>query len=115
MKTVTTALMLAITSTSPTQIGPHELAIRTCYRDLYILEFYLIFLFWLFPKKTRVDPPNDLILFFDPLLGVVGHVVEVTQLGATVYSAEVRDLLAVRVDAEADVAPSSSPQILAPS
>jgi hypothetical protein len=44
----------------------------------------------------------------DSILGAIGYGAELTQLGAIAYGAEHRDM-AVRV------APSSAPQILAPS
>jgi hypothetical protein len=52
-------------------------------------DFFLYF--GHFPKKNRFRSLNDLFLCLDLLLR---HHIEVTQLGATVYSAEVRDSLA---------------------
>jgi hypothetical protein len=51
----------------------------------------------------------------DPLLGVIAYGAEVTQLGAIGYGAEVRDASAQPGRRGVDVAPSSAPQILAPS
>jgi hypothetical protein len=53
------------------------------------------FVFWsFFLKKIRIKSLNDLFLCLDLLLCIVGHDIEVTQLGAIVYSVEVRDSLA---------------------
>jgi hypothetical protein len=51
----------------------------------------------------------------DPLLGAIAYGAEVTQLGAIGYGAEVRASLAQPGRRGVDVAPSSAPQILAPS
>ena len=53
--------------------------------------------------------------FLDPLLGAIAYGAEVTQLGAIGYGAEVRAALAQPGRRGVDVAPSSAPQILAPS
>ena len=51
----------------------------------------------------------------DPLLGAIAYGAEVTQLGAIGYGAEVHATLAQPGCRGVDVAPSSAPQILAPS
>jgi hypothetical protein len=51
----------------------------------------------------------------DPLLGAIAYGVEVTQLGVIGYSAEVRAVSAQPERRDVDVAPSSAPQIMAPS
>jgi hypothetical protein len=53
--------------------------------------------------------------FLDPLLGAIAYDAEVTQLGAIGYGAEVPATLAQPGRCGANVAPSSTPQILAPS
>jgi hypothetical protein len=53
-------------------------------------------------------PPEILFARLNPMLGAIGCGAEVTQLGATAYGAELRDVAV-------HVAPSSAPQILAPS
>jgi hypothetical protein len=53
--------------------------------------------------------------FLDPLLGVIVYGVEVTQLGAIGYDAEVLAAMAHPVRRGADVAPSSAPRSMAPS
>jgi hypothetical protein len=73
------------------------------------LVFRLFFVFWSFFEKITFRPLKNLILFLDPLLGVVGLGTEMTLLAATAYNVEVCDLLAVRANMEADVAPSSTP------
>jgi hypothetical protein len=52
--------------------------------------------------------PENLFARLDPKLGVIGCGAEVTQLGVTGYGAELCDVAVC-------VAPSSAPQILAPS
>jgi hypothetical protein len=74
------------------------------------------FVFWLFfGKKNTFGPYKILIAFLDPLLGAIAYGAEVTQLSAISYDAEVRVALAQPGRRGIDVAPSSAPQILAPS
>jgi hypothetical protein len=55
------------------------------------------------------------MVFLDPVLGAIAYGAEVTQLGAIGYGAELRAALAQLGRRSVDVAPSSAPQILAPS
>jgi hypothetical protein len=60
-------------------------------------------------------PYENLMSFLDPLLGAIAYGAEVTQLGVIAYGAEVPAALAQLGRRGVDMAPSSAPQILAPS
>jgi hypothetical protein len=55
------------------------------YPDFFILFF--------FSRKNTFRPLNNLMLFFNSLLDVVGHCAEITQLSATTYGDEICDPL----------------------
>jgi hypothetical protein len=61
-----------------------------------------------FQKMFTFGPPEILYTILDPKLGAMGCGAEITHLGTVICGAEL-------ADAVADVAPSSVPQILAPS
>jgi hypothetical protein len=85
--------------------------ICVCFQSMWAHVQGRFLYFSLFRKNFTFRPLKDLIPFLDPLLGAIACGAEVTHLDATGCGAEVPVALA----SGADVAPSSAPQILAPS